>query len=208
MWPQYIKCKDSLFFPSLSKKRNQHQSSEFRTMSFTVHSSPERILRFQISCSSKQRLITSLCKHRFLAPPLLRATQLLTFPATQIRKCFKSEWRESALVTPTSLNLIGGDIVPSFSPSLKGEIPGIEIVCWSGSRLECVSGLCLLSLSTAWIDIDCNLSVLCLSDCQDANKWGISSQWFCTFYFYHLISRCIIQSAIRANGILDFRSTF
>lgn len=38
----------------------------------------------------------------------------------------------------------GGDIVASFSPLWKGEIPGIELVCWSGSRLECVSGTCLL----------------------------------------------------------------
>lgn len=60
----------------------------------------------------------------------------------------KSEWQESLHPCYPDRSLPqskGGDIVASFSPLLKGEIPGIELVCWSGSLLECVSGLRLLS---------------------------------------------------------------
>lgn len=36
----------------------------------------------------------------------------------------------------------------SFPPSERGKIPGIELVCWSGSRLECLSGPHLL-----WVNV-------------------------------------------------------
>ena len=63
----------------------------------------------------------------------------------------------------------GGDIVALFLP-LKGEIPGIELVCWSGSRLECVPSRIFCRRPGTWIDRGWNLSVLCLSDCEEANK--------------------------------------
>ena len=63
----------------------------------------------------------------------------------------------------------GGDIVALFLP-LKGEIPGIELVCWSGIRLECVPGRIFCRRPGTWINRGRNLSVLCLSDCEEANK--------------------------------------
>lgn len=92
-----------------------------------------------------------------LTPPLLTTTERSWLPMKpKSGNVWKSERQESLHPGYSDWFLPhskGGDIVALFHP-LKGEIPGIELVCWSGSRLECVSGLHLL-----WIDVGRNLSV-------------------------------------------------
>lgn len=65
----------------------------------------------------------------------------------------------------------GGDIVALFH-RLKGEIPGIELVCWSGSRLECVSGPHLL-----WGNVGSDLFVYWTVKKQ--TNQNVPSAWNC-----------------------------
>lgn len=92
------------------------------------------------------------------------------FPWNLNQKCSK-EWQESLHpVTRPGLSVERRWYCSLFFLSLKREILGIELVCWSGSRLECVSRPQPLLPAKPWIDRGCDLSVLYLSDGEEANK--------------------------------------